>query len=270
MRRRTMLALLAGGTAAVTAGILARRWILYGAETAAPDEDAIFTAFAPGGRAAFFCNGPVGRVMSKVMPVAEAGLYEAVAEMLGLQPDDELLDIGCGPGAFLATQAREVRRVVGLDPSPIMVHEAERRLADRLAAGTARIVSGNAAALPFDDGEFSAATAIAAPAKLPEVFRVLRPGGRFVIVDPDPKMSVDEPSTTWGLPRWGEADYRRRLEDAGFGDLAVRFVTGGVSARFLGYTSALLVSGRKPPASISDDAAQVGDRRELVGSMASA
>ncbi len=248
MRRRTMLALFTGGAAAVTAGVLARRWMLYGAETGTADEDALFTAFAPGGTAAFFCNGLGGRVMAKVMPIAEVGVYETVAEMLDLQPDDELLDIGCGPGAFLATQATQVRRVVGLDPSPVMLHEAERRLAERIAAGTARLVSGNAAALPFDDGEFSAVSAIFAPAKPSEVCRVLRPGGRFVIADPDPKMSSDEPSTSWGVPRWGEADFRRRLEDAGFGDLAVRFVTGGAFPKWLGYRSALLIAGHKPAA----------------------
>ena len=50
------------------------------------------------------------------------------AEMLDVQPDDELLDIGCGPGAFLATKAQHARRVVGLDPSRTMLDEAKRRL----------------------------------------------------------------------------------------------------------------------------------------------
>jgi len=72
--------------------------------------------------------------------------------MLDLRPDDELLDVGCGPGAFLATKARHVRRVVGLDASPVMLHEAERRLADRLAAGTARLELGNAAVFPHLSG----------------------------------------------------------------------------------------------------------------------
>ena len=95
---------------------------------------------------------------------SHAGVYEVVAEMLDLRPEDELLDIGCGPGGFLAAKARHVRRVVGLDPSQFMLREAERRLADRIAAGTAQLLLGSAAALPFGDGEFSAVTAITAPA----------------------------------------------------------------------------------------------------------
>jgi SAM-dependent methyltransferase len=177
--------------------------------------------------------------------------------MLDLQPDDELLDIGCGPGAFLAIKANDARRVVGLDVSPVMLREAERRLADRIAHGTARIVSGSAAALPFGDGEFSAATAIFAPAQPSEVFRVLRPRGRFVMADPDPRMSTSEPSSGWGVPRHGEADYRRMLGDAGFTDLSVRFVG-----------SALLIAGHRPPASIDAQLSETGDQREPAVSAA--
>lgn len=259
MRRRTMFGLVVGGAAAaVTVGAWARRWIWYGSETSTPpDEDAIFTAFAPGGKASFFVNGPVGRVMARLMPIVERSVYQAVADMLDLKPDDELLDIGCGPGAFLATKAKDVPQVVGLDVSPVMLHEAERRLADRIADGTARIVSGSAAVLPFGDDEFSAATAIFAPAKSSEVFRVMRPGGRFVMADPDPRRSADEPSTGWGVPRQGEADYRRMLEDAGFTDVTVRSVG-----------SALLMACRKPPASIPSESIQT-DEREQVASAAS-
>ncbi len=39
--------------------------------------------------------------------------------------------------------------------------------------------------LPFGDGEFSAVTAVFAPYDSAEVFRVLRPGGRFVMADND-------------------------------------------------------------------------------------
>jgi SAM-dependent methyltransferase len=258
MRRRTMVALGLGGTAAaVTAAASVRHWIWYGGETSTrPDEDAIFTVFAPGGRGSFFVNGPIGRVMAKMMPIVERGVYEAVAQMLELKPDDELLDIGSGPGAFLATKAAKVQRVVGIDPSPVMLHEAQRRLADRIAAGTGRLISGSAAALPFDDGEFSAATAIFAPAKPTEVFRVLRPGGRFVMADPDPKMSDKEPSTSWGAPRWGEADYRQMLENAGFADLTVRFVG-----------TALLIAGQKPTASLPNAFVQDDERERVAAAM---
>jgi SAM-dependent methyltransferase len=175
--------------------------------------------------------------------------------MLDLQPEDELLDIGCGPGTFLATKARHVRRVVGLDASPLMMREAEKRLADRLAAGTARLVLGNAAELPFGDGEFSAVTAIFAPIKPAEAFRVLRPGGRLVFADPDPRRSPNEPTSAWGVRRHGETDYRRMAEDAGFTDLVFRY--RGTPPR----GGELLVSGRKPAAAGREAILGIGESR---------
>ena len=81
---------------------------------------------------------------------------------------------------------------------------------------------GSSAELPFRDGEFSAVTAITAPANLAEVFRVLRPGGRFVFVDelnPDPKKPSSE-RTAGTLLAWTEADRRRMIEEAGFTDMS--------------------------------------------------
>ena len=115
-----------------------------------------------------------------------------------------------------------MRTVAGLDASPVMLRDAQRRLADRLAAGTARLVLGSSVALPFGDGEFSAVSVISAPVNLAEVFRVLRPGGRFVGVFeivPDPR-KPDHERTAVGV-EWDESDTRRILEETGFTDLAV-------------------------------------------------
>ncbi len=236
MRRSTKLALAAGAALAV-AGMIARgRLGRRGSETP-PPLDAMFTVYAPGGRYAFWCSGPVGWVTARLMPIMEARVYRSVAEMLELQPDDELLDVGCGPGAFLATQAQHARRVVGLDVSPTMMRVAERRLADRIAAQTARLVLGSAAQLPFGDGEFSAVSAIFAPVSHAEAFRVLRSGGRFVLADANPRRSPSERAGAWGIGRYSEAEHRRAFEEAGFMDPATGWIGGY-----------LLVSGRKPAA----------------------
>lgn len=196
----------------------------------------MFTVFAPGGSQSFWCNGPVGWLTSRMMPIVEAGVYRTVADMLDLRPEDELLDIGCGPGGFLAAQAQHVHRVVGLDTSPLMLRAAEQRLAGRISAGTAELVCGNAAALPFGEGAFSAAIAIYAPASASEVFRVLRPGGRFVAADPEPARTPKNTGTvSYDRRLLGEGDYRQMFEEAGFTDVVTSFGRGG-----------LFVRGRKP------------------------
>ena len=238
MRRRTKVALVTGVTISTLGIAVALKHQLHTRQTeqTLPDEDAYFRVYAPGGSQAIWANGLVGRLTSKLMPIVEARVYRTVAEMLGLRPDDELLDIGCGPGGFLGAEAQDVHRIVGLDISPLMLRAAERRLGDRIAAGTAQLVLGNATDLPFRDGAFSAVTAIYAPARPAEVFRVLRPGGRFVAADPDPaRTPAEHASPSWGRRRWNEADYRRMFEEAGFTDLAVQVGDFG-----------LFISGRKP------------------------
>lgn len=184
---------------------------------------------------------PLDWVAAKLMPRSHAGVYQGVADALELGPDDNLLDIGCGPGAFLAQHAGTVPQVTGLDTSQVMLREAHARLADRVAAGSARLIHADSAKLPFADAEFTAVTAITAPVNLAEVLRVLRPGGRVVVVDEllaDPrKASAQRTGTLWKLV---EADTCAVVLDAGFIDLEVTYRG---AARI---TDNRIVSCRKP------------------------
>lgn len=113
---------------------------------------------------------------------AEAG--RVVVDQLGLSRDDRFLDIGCGLGGAVA-RAMEVGAVAtGIDPSPAMVERARKRVPG------ATIGVGSAEEIPFPDGVFTAASAMATfhhwadrSAGIVEVHRVLAPGGRFVIIE---------------------------------------------------------------------------------------
>ena len=177
-------------------------------------------------------------------------LHASMAAALDLQPGDELLDVACGDGAFVAGHAAHVRRVAGIDLASVKYEQARRRLADRVAAGTAEIVKGDAGALPWADGSFSVVTCMDALSLLPdpehvlaEMFRVLRPGGRTVVQIgwrvPDGAPTRKFLGTFWA---WDEAEARRMAEAAGFGDVAISYARIGGDNR-LGNLLARLAMG---------------------------
>jgi ubiquinone/menaquinone biosynthesis C-methylase UbiE len=110
---------------------------------------------------------------------------------LPLQP--QVLDLGCGTGRLLKRLATQIPDLegTGLDLSGEMLHQA--RLASRhypQLRPRLRFVQGNAEALPFADQQFDAVFSTMSflhyPHPLPvlaEVRRVLRPQGRFYLVD---------------------------------------------------------------------------------------
>jgi SAM-dependent methyltransferase len=177
-------------------------------------------------------SGPLGWFSTRtVFPLTSGTVYRTMGEALDLQPDDELLDVGCGSGAFLAQQASHVRRVAGIDLSDIQIDLAHRNLRDRIGAGTAEIVKGDASVLPWPDGSFTAATCMSAfevfpdPARvLAEVFRVLRPGGRAVLTIGERVPPETQTDRRWGaLWVWAEDDVEDMVERAGFTDVTIRY-----------------------------------------------
>jgi ubiquinone/menaquinone biosynthesis C-methylase UbiE len=128
----------------------------------------------------------------------------ATRALLALQPGETVLDIGSGPGFLADEMAAEVGpegAVHGVDPSESMLAIARRRQTP------VRYATGDALALPFADATFDAAVATQVyeyvpdmPAALTEARRVLRPGGRLLILDTD-----------WDAIVWHSSDRDRML-----------------------------------------------------------
>jgi arsenite methyltransferase len=113
---------------------------------------------------------------------------------LALEQGETVLDIGSGPGLLACEMAAEVGTVGsvdGVDPSESMLALARGRQPSEGAAEI-RFLAGEACALPFASDRFDVAVATQVyeyvqdvVAALSEAFRVLRPGGRLLVLDTD-------------------------------------------------------------------------------------
>lgn len=119
----------------------------------------------------------------------------ALRAITGAGPDDDLLDLACGPGSLTLDLAPHVGSATGIDLTPAMLEQARAAQEKRGIEGV-RWVQGDAADLPFPDNSFTLVTSSAAfhhfdnPGKmLSEMARVCRPGGRVVVMDVTPEAS---------------------------------------------------------------------------------
>jgi arsenite methyltransferase len=128
-----------------------------------------------------------------------------VLALLAVQPEERVLDVGSGPGYLVASLADAVGpngAVHGLDQSMPMNTAARDLTADRPWVS---IDEGDALALPYPDDTFDAAVSTQVyeyvadvPAALAELRRVVRTGGRALVLDTD-----------WDSVVWHAADRER-------------------------------------------------------------
>jgi demethylmenaquinone methyltransferase/2-methoxy-6-polyprenyl-1,4-benzoquinol methylase len=185
----------------------------------------------------------------------------------GIGLGDRVLDLAGGTGDIAALLSKRVGangRVVLSDINEAMLNVGRQRLEDQGIVGNIDYAIANAEHLPFESGEFDAVTIAFGlrnvtdkSAALREMYRVLHPGGKAMIlefskVQPEPLKAIYDAWSFGALPLLGkliaddEASYRylaesirqhppqeelaQMMEDAGFDQVRYRNLTGGIVA----------------------------------------
>jgi ubiquinone/menaquinone biosynthesis C-methylase UbiE len=164
--------------------------------------------------------------------VTDWGLSHA---LIGKQ--DIILDVGCGGGrtvsklAAIATQGK----VYGIDHSTESVAMARRKNKQWIDTARVEVREASVSRLPFSDSAFDVITAVethfwwpALPADLREVLRVLKPGGRLIIIAEVYKgaaafasRAAERYSQKTGMALLSVEEHRELLKDAGYSDVQI-------------------------------------------------
>ena len=135
-------------------------------------------------------KGILGRLGGIIMARTNRKFASWVINLLDIQPNDRVLEVGFGPGVGIQLLARSASAgyVAGIDPSEEMVGQATARNVKAIESGQVDLRHGSVEGLPFEDNTFDKALAINsmqvwpdAMAGLREIRRVMKPGGRIAL-----------------------------------------------------------------------------------------
>ncbi len=168
---------------------------------------------------------------------------ERTLEVLNARAGEYIIDVGCGPGLLakeLAAAVGDTGRIIGIDSSAPMIRLAENRCS---GLSNVELINCDATALTIEDAIADALCCVQVLLYVPdvdkaleEIQRVLKPGGRIVILETDWRSTVlhshDEALTEKIIEAWDRAVASPRLparlgpllREKGFGSVQVEAV----------------------------------------------
>ncbi|SFP29757.1 Methyltransferase domain-containing protein [Amycolatopsis arida] len=167
-------------------------------------------------------TGAVGHVAGWIMGRRSSNVARSrwAVRLLDVQPTDRVIELGCGPGVAISALVTRASRglVVGVDHSQVMIRQARRRNRAAIRAGRVRLMHLPVEKLSISDGPFDAALAVNTvgmwpdpTARLRELARLLRPGGRIAVVS-QPRC----PGATAATSAAAAKELAGQLTEAGF------------------------------------------------------
>ena len=135
---------------------------------------------------AFFDSHAAENAYDVFTPESSARIIGACIELLQLKRGERVADLGCGSGVFSDLLQRAGFKCIGLDISPKLIALGRSKYPD------VEFIEGDVERLPFPEASLDGVILSGLVHHFPdpsrcaaEVFRVLRPRGRFVAFDPN-------------------------------------------------------------------------------------
>ncbi|MDG6774411.1 class I SAM-dependent methyltransferase [Thiomicrorhabdus sp. ZW0627] len=177
-------------------------------------------------------SGWYGKYIAQPMFLSgNAALNQLIFNKLDLSSNDVVLEVGFGPGALLGQIAEKVNRsnnVFGLDFSPTMLAEAQRRNRNLIESGLLHLQQGSSSNMPYTESYFSKICCSnilyfwqPPEPHLSEILRCLQPGGQLVMgfrsADQINAMQLDNEV----FARYSDEELESLLKRVGFSDVAI-------------------------------------------------
>jgi ubiquinone/menaquinone biosynthesis C-methylase UbiE len=164
-------------------------------------------------------TGVIGQIVGWVLAAENRDRNTWAVSLLDVQSYHRVLEIGFGPGLAIEAAARKavVGLVAGIDHSDVMVQQASRRSSAAIRQGRVDLRLGDPSLIPYENGFFNSVLTVNAfhmwedQAKgLSEVWRVLKPGGKLVIVEQPVSGDLEDQAEALQI------ELPAKLEQAGF------------------------------------------------------
>lgn len=200
---------------------------------------------------------------ARTYPDACVEMVELMGTRGGLQPGDEVLDVGVGFAEqdFVLLDRFKVSRITGLDITPVHVDKGRERVAKRGLEKQIDIRLGSATAIEFPDASFDRVLALECAFHfdtrdqfMREAFRVLKPGGSIAVADMLPVPGKKANRATAFARKYGHIpeanlydrdEYSRRLSAVGFEHVLVESIREDVFPGMANYSRQRIVENKK-------------------------
>jgi ubiquinone/menaquinone biosynthesis C-methylase UbiE len=184
------------------------------------------------------CRKPAwwpGRLFLWIMNVSHSGVTNWGLSHVQVEKPFTILDVGCGGGKTVQKLAEMASdgRVYGVDYSPQSVATSRQTNAQLIRAGRVDIQQGSVSHLPFPDHTFDLVSAVEThyywpdpAADFREVLRVLKPGGRVVVIAETYKGMRFNAVYRWGMKLLratylSASEHSELLRTAGYSDVTI-------------------------------------------------